>query len=35
MEFIRKQREFETEKKLSEQIAKDCDQIKAVLDKVL
>jgi riboflavin kinase/FMN adenylyltransferase len=35
IEFIRKQREFETEKKLSEQIAKDCDQIKAVLDKVL
>jgi riboflavin kinase/FMN adenylyltransferase len=35
MEFIRKQREFETEKKLSEQIAKDCEQIKTVLDKVL
>jgi len=35
IEFIRRQRRFETEKKLSEQIAKDCEQIKAILTKVL
>jgi riboflavin kinase/FMN adenylyltransferase len=32
IEFIRKQREFETEKKLSEQIARDCEQAKVVLN---
>ncbi|MHC4152964.1 MAG: bifunctional riboflavin kinase/FAD synthetase [Planctomycetota bacterium] len=35
IEFIRKQREFETEKKLSEQIAKDCEQAKEILTRLL
>jgi riboflavin kinase/FMN adenylyltransferase len=35
IEFIRKQREFETEKKLSEQIAKDCEQAKEILTRFL
>ncbi|MHC4265547.1 MAG: bifunctional riboflavin kinase/FAD synthetase [Planctomycetota bacterium] len=35
VEFIRKQREFETEKKLSDQIAKDCEQAKAILTGIL
>ncbi|MHC4757761.1 MAG: riboflavin biosynthesis protein RibF [Planctomycetota bacterium] len=35
IDFLRKQREFETEQKLSEQIAKDCEQVKAILTGLL